>query len=228
MWCTSWRGGASSRPAARSWRASWRAPATRNIRKRWREMNADVRPIKTAAETALAASYAERAGALPGGAAVAALREQAFRRFEENGLPHRRVEEWKYTDLRALLREARPIATPPDAAARARAAVVVAASEAIDARRIVLVDGVFIPEMSDLAALETGLAVVPMAQALAEPQVVARIGRVVPTTDVAVALNTAFMGDGVAIRIAPGTSLARPLHLVCVSAGAQPASVYLR
>jgi len=191
-------------------------------------MNADVRPIKTAAETALAASYAERAGALPGGAAVAALREEAFRRFEENGLPHRRVEEWKYTDLRALLREARPIAAPPDAAARARAAVVVAAAEAIDARRIVLVDGVFIPELSDLAALEPGLAVVPMAQALAEPQVAARIGRVVPTTDVAVALNTAFMGDGAAIHIAPGTALARPLHLVCVSAGAQPASVYLR
>jgi Fe-S cluster assembly protein SufD len=191
-------------------------------------MNADVRPIKTAAETALAASYAERAGALPGGAAVKALREEAFRRFEENGLPHRRVEEWKYTDLRALLREARPIAAPPDAAARARAAAVVAAAEAIDARRIVLVDGVFVPELSDLAGLEGGLAIVPMAQALADPQVAARLGSVVPTTDVAVALNTAFMGDGAFIRIAPGTALARPLHLICVGAGAQPASVYLR
>ena len=38
-----------------------------------------------------------------------------------SGLPHRRVEEWKYTDLRALMRDAKPLAAPPDAAAKARA-----------------------------------------------------------------------------------------------------------
>ena len=84
-------------------------------------MNVEVRPIKTAAETALAASFAMAKRALPGAAAVAALREEAFRRFETEGLPHRRVEEWKYTDLRALMRDAKPLAGVPDAAAKARA-----------------------------------------------------------------------------------------------------------
>src|SRR6476646_7459215 len=80
-------------------------------------MNVEVRPIKTAAETALATKFAMAKRALPGAPAVAALREDAFRRFESEGLPHRRVEEWKYTDLRALMRDAKPLAGVPDAAA---------------------------------------------------------------------------------------------------------------
>jgi len=82
-------------------------------------MNAEIHPIKTAAEAALAANFAAAKGALPGAGAVAALREEAFRRFESDGLPHRRVEEWKYTDLRALMRDAKPLAGVPDAAAKA-------------------------------------------------------------------------------------------------------------
>src|SRR5215470_11193012 len=116
-----------------------------NIRKRWREtaMNAEVHPIKTAAETALAQSFAtvKRAGA------VGALREDAFRRFEAEGLPHRRVEEWKYTDLRALMRDAKPLAGVPDAAAKARAKDALARLDAIEARRIVFVDGALVPEL---------------------------------------------------------------------------------
>ncbi|MFL6832911.1 MAG: Fe-S cluster assembly protein SufD, partial [Xanthobacteraceae bacterium] len=100
-------------------------------------MNAEILPIKTAAETALAASFATAKRALPGAGSVAALREDAFRRFESEGLPHRRVEEWKYTDLRALMREARPLASPPDAAAKTRAERALATLVAIEARRIV-------------------------------------------------------------------------------------------
>ena len=54
-------------------------------------MNVEVRPIKTAAETALATNFAMAKRALPGAPAVAALREDAFRRFESEGLPHRRA-----------------------------------------------------------------------------------------------------------------------------------------
>ena len=46
---------------------------------------------------------------------------RAFARFERTGLPHRRVEQWKYTDLRALMRDAKPLAPPPDAKAKERA-----------------------------------------------------------------------------------------------------------
>jgi Fe-S cluster assembly protein SufD len=199
-------------------------------------MNAEVRPIKeagtikTRAETALAANFAAVRRALPGAGAVAALREDAFKRFENEGLPHRRVEEWKYTDLRALMRDAKPLAGVPDAAAKARAKTAGGMLASIEARRIVFVEGAFVPELSDLADLEAGLAISSMGQALAagDPQLLARIGRVVPTDDVAVALNTAFMGDGAVIHIAAGAALARPIHLVFFNAGGEGASVFAR
>jgi len=193
-------------------------------------MNAEIHPIKTAAETALVANFAAARRALPGAAAIAALREDAFKRFESSGLPHRRVEEWKYTDLRALMREALPLAGIPDAAAKALAKDAGAALASIEGRRIVFVDGAFVPELSDLADLEAGLSIRSMAQALAagDPRLMARIGKVVPTDDVAVALNTAFMGDGALIEVAPGMALARPLHLVFVNVGREAVAVFAR
>jgi len=193
-------------------------------------MNAEIRPIKTAAETGLAANFAAAKPALPGAGSVAALREHAFKRFDAAGLPHRRVEEWKYTDLRALMRDAKPLAGVPDAAAKARAKDAGAAVASIEGRRIVFVDGAFVPELSDLAGLEPGLTIRSMAQALAagDPQVTAALGKLVPTDDVAVALNSAFMGDGALIRVAQGAALARPIHLVFVNAGDTPAAVFTR
>ena len=58
---------------------------------------------------------------LPGNGKVLELRQQAFAAFEHAGLPHRRLEDWKYTDLRALMREVLPLAAAPDAAALQRA-----------------------------------------------------------------------------------------------------------
>src|SRR6266705_3205641 len=156
-------------------------------------MNAEVRQIKTAAELALAESFAAAKAKLPGGAKVVDLREAAFSRFDALGLPHRRIEEWKYTDLRALMRDAKPLASPPDAAAKARAATAGGLLADIECRRLVFVDGAFVAELSDLDGLERGLTISSMAQALAagDALVTAHLGKVVPTDDVAVALNTA-------------------------------------
>ncbi|MGC2124443.1 MAG: Fe-S cluster assembly protein SufD, partial [Xanthobacteraceae bacterium] len=73
-------------------------------------MNAEVTPIRTAAEAALAQTFAQARERLPGDDAVVAQRDAAFDLFAREGLPHRRVEDWKYTDLRALMRDARPLA----------------------------------------------------------------------------------------------------------------------
>ena len=51
---------------------------------------------------------------LPGAGKVAELRAQAFEAYSHAGLPHRRLEDWKYTDLRALMREVLPLAAAPD------------------------------------------------------------------------------------------------------------------
>jgi Fe-S cluster assembly protein SufD len=145
-------------------------------------MNAEVRQIKTNAELALAQAYSAEKARLPGDRKVVALREAAAARFDALGLPHRRVEEWKYTDLRALIREAKPIAGPPDAAGLARAKNAGKLIGDMDARRIVFVDGAFVPELSDLADLSPGLTIRSMAQALAagDALVAGHLGKVVP------------------------------------------------
>ena len=145
-------------------------------------MNAELRSVKTAAEQALADAYAAAKAKLPGDRKVAALREAAFGAVRRAGLPHRRVEEWKYTDLRALLRDAKPLAGAPDAAAKARAKDAGTLIGDIDARRVVFVDGVFAPELSDLDEFSAGLTIRSMAEALAagDPLVAAHLGKVAP------------------------------------------------
>jgi len=190
-------------------------------------MTAEVTPIRTPAETALAESYAALRGKLAGGGAVTARREAAFRRFAEAGLPHRHVEEWKYTDLRALMRDAKPIAGPPDAAAKARAAAG-AMFAAAAPRRVVFVDGVFVPELSDLAGLEPGLKIASLAQALGRGETLPRLGDARADGDVAYALNTAFMGDGAVVEVADGARISRPLHLAFVYGATRAAAVFSR
>jgi Fe-S cluster assembly protein SufD len=192
-------------------------------------VNAEVAVIKTAAETALAQVFAQARDRLPGDDAIAARRDAAFDLFAQEGLPHRRVEEWKYTDLRALMREAKPLASPPDAAAKARAREAGRMLADLDARRLVFVDGAFVAELSDLRGLESGLTVGSLAKALTDgdPTLTARLGKLAPANDVAVALNTALMGDGAVIRIAAEATIERPLHLLFVVSG-KPVATFTR
>jgi Fe-S cluster assembly protein SufD len=175
-------------------------------------MNAEIRQIRTAAEQALLDTFAASKTKLPGAGDVPALREAAFKVFEQQGLPHRRIEEWKYTDLRAVMRDAKPLAALPDAKAKARAKNAGEWLAAVERRRIVFVDGVFAPELSDLAGLEKGLTIGSLADALAkaDPQVMT------------------FMGDGAVIRVADGASLDKPLHLIFVTSGEAAVSIFTR
>jgi Fe-S cluster assembly protein SufD len=193
-------------------------------------MNAEVRPMKTNAELALADIFAAAERGLPGDDAVTARRAVAFDGFAKSGLPHRRVEAWKYTDLRALMRDAHPLAAPPDAEAKARARNAGHILADVKSRRLVIVDGSFAADLSDLADLEPGLSIRSMAVALAsgDALITAHLGKVAPTDDAALALNTALMGDGVVIHIASGVTIERPIHLAFISTTDKPAAIFER
>lgn len=190
-------------------------------------MNAEVRSLKTPVEQALAEAFAAAKSKLPGQGAVATLRADAFAQFDKSGLPHRRVEEWKYTDLRALWREAKPLASPPDAKAKDKAKTVAEELKGIDCRRLTFVDGMFVPEQSDLSA-EPGVTIKSMADALANSDalVAKHVGKINATRDPALSLNTALMGDGAVIHVTAGVTPKKPILLVF--AGTQAASVFTR
>ena len=192
-------------------------------------MSAEIRPIKTPAEETLAKAFAGAKSALPGDSAVQERRDAAFRRFEANGLPHRRIEEWKYTDLRSFMRESKPLAGAPGIAAKECAKLAGATFATVDARRIVFVDGAFAADLSDLADLEPGLTITSLADALARglPSVMA--GEPGPAEgDLAFSLNTALMGDGAVIEVAAGSAIARPLLLVFAFGSDQAVAIFNR
>lgn len=187
-------------------------------------MNADIRPIRTPAEQAFIAALD---GLPASGDRLADLRLAAARSFAEHGLPHRRVEEWKYTDLRTLMREAVPVAgTAAVAEADARATLL----REVEVRRIVVANGAVVPELSDLADLEGGLTITTLASASAAgDEVLSRIGGILPGRyDAALALNTALAKDGIVITVAPGTEIARPIHIAHVFAGTGAAASFAR
>ncbi|HEY8333567.1 MAG TPA: Fe-S cluster assembly protein SufD [Tardiphaga sp.] len=193
-------------------------------------MNVGVRAIKTKAELGLADVYSVARPSLPGGEDIAAVRSEAFGHFAITGLPHARVEAWKYTDLRRLMQDAKPLATAPDATAKSRAREAGALLAGLDLRRLLIVDGAFVEELSDLVDLEAGLTVRSMASALAadEPLLSQRLGDVVPMDDPALALNTALASDGVVIAVSPGVNIERPIHLVFVNTTKTAAAMFTR
>jgi Fe-S cluster assembly protein SufD len=163
--------------------------------------------------------FAAVRGRLPGAGPVAELREASFADFAARGLPHRRVEEWKYTDLRALLGTLAPLAPAPNAAALAKAKVALDVLDVTDTVRFVLVDGVFVPQLSDGAALEAGVTLRRLGEVLNETGNAARADllRTNATADVMVAFNAAMVTDGVVLDVADGVALTRPLHIVHVA-----------
>ncbi|ODR97913.1 Fe-S cluster assembly protein SufD [Methyloceanibacter methanicus] len=193
-------------------------------------MGENVTANRTPAEIGLAEAFAQLDGKLPGNSDVKAKREEAFARFGSVGLPHRRVEAWHYTDLKSLQREALPLAAPPSAEAKTAAWNAQTLFAGLGARRLVIIDGTVVPALSDMDGLEPGLTVSTMAAALSEgdPFVASHLGTGRPVDDPAVELNTAFMGDGVVIRVAEGAVIERPIHLVFVATGDVPASTFVR
>src|SRR6201991_962578 len=166
---------------------------------------------------------------LPGKGRVADVRRQAFDAYERAGLPHRRIEDWKYTDLRTLMREVLPLARAPDAAALKNAEKTLKRHKVRGTRRLVLVDGVFAPKLSDTADLEKGLAIRSLREVLEAGDAALQAQLFTPdNSNPMVALNSAMMTDGVVIEVAGGTVLTQPLHVVHVASAAAPAAMFTR
>ncbi|MEC9368965.1 MAG: Fe-S cluster assembly protein SufD, partial [Pseudomonadota bacterium] len=192
-----------------------------------------VEALRTRAEQAIAEQFSAALDALPGNAAVKSARQQAWASYAAAGLPHRRVEEWKYTDLRALLAEAYPPAPVVGEAVTPQAIdkALGAAMAGIDCQRLVIVDGKFRPELSDMSGFADRVEVLALTDALNAPPswLPKLLGKVNPQeSDPVAALNMAFLSGGIALRVADKVSLTKPVHIVHVHAANAPASLATR
>ncbi len=166
---------------------------------------------------------------LPGTGKVVDLRRQALEAHERLGLPNRRVEDWKYTDLRVLMREVLPLAPAPDAEALKRGAAALKLHAIAGVRRVVLMDGVFAPTLSETSDLGKDISIRTLREALESGDAGLQAELFSPdNADAMVALNSAMMTDGVVIEVADNAVMPLPLHIVHIASGAAPAAMFTR
>ncbi|HZH43717.1 MAG TPA: Fe-S cluster assembly protein SufD [Lysobacter sp.] len=170
-------------------------------------------------------SFAAAFEALPvrEAAGLGPARRGALEALLRDGLPHARVEAWKYTPLRALERRAfAPVEDVPALDPQSLAG--------IPAPRIVLVNGRFVAGLSDLTGLPPGMAVQPLSQALqaGDPRAVNFLAREFARPDEPFArLNTALADEGLTLRVDEGVD-AGTVHVVLVGASDADRAWHLR
>jgi Fe-S cluster assembly protein SufD len=136
-------------------------------------------------------------------ATVATARARARERFLRHGLPHRRVEAWKYTDLKPLQ------TLDPEPTLRLKGDSVLHFAKTV----VVFVEGVFRPELSHLDPVD-GLSISQLAAGGTGVAELFDDGD--SPADAMAALNGAVARDGAVIRVAPGVRIEEPVQIVSV------------
>lgn len=145
----------------------------------------------------------------------AAMRREAAGSFAEKGVPGRKWEDYKYINPEGILKkgfagrtELMRTITPHDVAE-----MVVAPG----AHTLVMVNGIYSPELSKLRDLPEGVTVENLANASSD-EIEKHYGQYATiVSDPFVAFNTALAADGVFIHIAKDTQLQFPIHLVHIT-----------
>ena len=177
--------------------------------------------IRTPAEIALGDWFRARDGA----GALAEARRAAFELFDRTGLPHRRIEAYKYSDLRARLRSLPAPAAPADEAAVRHVLDAAGALEGLEPIRLVIANGRFAAGLSDDVSGIAGLAV----EAVTDLHVPAGLGDLARANEDPLALlNASLFEGGVSIAVAPGATIARPIEIVFAMTGPAPATAMPR
>ncbi len=148
------------------------------------------------------------------------LRRAALEQAHVLSLPTRQDEDWRFTDLSALYRLAfKPAGAPATLVAQAIDPYRIAEAP----QRLVFIDGVYAPELSEVPPGE-GLTVCSLAQVIAEPShrlhesVRAHLGTLAPASGGAfAAINTAYLHHGAVLHVARNQAQLTPSHLLFIT-----------
>jgi Fe-S cluster assembly protein SufD len=149
-------------------------------------------------------------------ARIQGLRKEAIQSFSMLGIPTRKSEAWKYTNIEKALRHDYKI-QPAFKTAVQPFDVERFLIPGLDAYLVVLVNGRYNEELSRTGNLPEGVMISGFARAAeTHAQVVdAHFARYADIhTEPLVALNTAFTQDGLFIYVPKGTEVERPVHIL--------------
>jgi len=199
-------------------------------------MDLPVQQFRTKAEQAFLDLFEGAEKALPGARDpfVSGLRTKAIETYSRLGLPHRRIEAWKYTDLRARLTDVHPLLKAEGVAVGEAELERALGREVarLPAYRLVVVEGDLRADLSDIAGLKAkGVEVVSLGHALEKPpswlkSVLAQVN--LREDDPVLALNTALMTGGGTLRIGEGVTLDKAIHIIQLDGKGEPATTVTR
>jgi Fe-S cluster assembly protein SufD len=155
-------------------------------------------------------------------------RRLAYARFAAHGLPTRREEEWKYTDVAAIGRRASlaPDNIPPDPSSEARLFAWTLAQES--SHLMVFVNGHYSSELSAPGQLPDGVRLDSLADLLdGSADLPEELFEQQHEHTIFAALNNALATDGAVLQLAAGAVLEKPLYLLFVASG-RGAAIYPR
>ncbi|MBW4699566.1 MAG: Fe-S cluster assembly protein SufD [Aphanocapsa lilacina HA4352-LM1] len=156
-------------------------------------------------------------------AAVLASRRTAMERFVQLGVPHRRLENWRHTDLSPLTKNRFTLAAEPTAIDP----VQLVPYSLSGARELVFVDGFFSAELSNPGKAQPGLLLGSYAECL--PEDALRWAVAPETAEALEALNGAYWQDGAFVDLAADARVEAPIHLLFIATGADlPLAQFVR
>ena len=159
-----------------------------------------------------------------------AQRQNAFDHFCDTGFPTTKDEDWRFTNTAPIARV--PFSLPTDGSTRLTRADVQPFLIWNAACHVVFVNGRFASELSDLASLPPGVNAGSLAAEIEHraDSLAPHLGNCLNRRhDAFCNLNTAFCEDGAYIRIARGTVLKAPIHLLFLSTEtAEPQMIHPR
>jgi len=163
------------------------------------------------------ADHALIGASLPGAGLpwLAREREAALARFAVSGFPTTHDEDWKYTSVAPILRQALVAGAGVGDADAAAGLIDALQLEPQTGHWLVFVDGRHAPQLSSLKPLPAGVVLGSLARALEQeptqlaPHLPALAGQTVFGD-----LNTAFMADGAYLYLPDGAEVEEPVHLL--------------
>lgn len=163
-------------------------------------------------------TFEQRQDALAGDA-FARQRETGIRLLQEQGFPTRRQENWKYTDVRPILKQAYAPAAKETASVTA-ADIEQMRFRSLNCHELVFVNGVYAAGLSSIGDLPEGTIVRDLASASKEyaDLINEHVSQYAdPSQNPFTALNVAFMQHGALICLPAGAVIEQPVNLLYLS-----------
>ena len=150
---------------------------------------------------------------------IVELRENAFKEFEAAGLPSPRIEDWKYTNLKALQRQSFYFHSE-HAIEISENDITSAVIPDLDVYRVVFVDGLINEQLSQIQEISSKVHIVSLKDKLSHndkltKKYLTKIAN--PGLNGFVALNTALMHDGIQLYLPKKVVADKPIHLIYIS-----------